>query len=715
MRKETVFALFKRELLDIFRDKKTVAMMIVLPLLLYPTLIIGMVFVVNKISSSQEEKSYEVVFDTESTVEDELKQLLVEKKDEIDYTLTVLSPSQIEGKLEESSEDTGDDEKSAVTQENKRSSEESGAKMSVAKALTQKKISAYIKQTGDTDFEIRYLSANNDSTIAKNALSQLMGYYEDKLREKKIVEAGLLVKEIMEPVSIKAEDMSSAEESMGSQIGSLLPFFIITSVLLGAMYPAIDVTAGEKERGTLETLLTLPVSNLEMILSKFIAVALIACISAFLNIFSMGGAMVFLVSNSMAAADDLKINIDFSVFLPGIGFTLVVMIFFAMLVTAVCMCTCIFAKSFKEANNYSTPVMLIFMLGSYAALLPDVELSKATAVIPIVNVALLIKSLFGFSNDFWLYNTVLITNMGYSLIAIMILSRLYNSEAVLFSEGFTNVRIFDKRSDMKKGQMPGIGDVILVMTITLLLMIYVGSLAVAKFDFWGLGIQQGMVLAAPLLYAWYIKADKKKLFSLNKPAPSAVIGGLMMGAGLFVFSMILGNILSPLFPESTNGVTELDEWLFGNPTILIVLFTALMPAMGEELLFRGFLMGTLKEKQSAGFTIAVTAIIFAAYHMSILRFFTVGIIGLGFTIAAYRSRSIIVSMLMHFCNNLTAVLIGLNKEAVTDFTNSHEALLNSPLLTGAVIVLSAIFTVCGFYLTGKRAVTDAAVADNGKE
>ncbi len=704
MRKETVWALFKRELLDIFRDKKTMVMMIVLPLLLYPAIIIGMVFVVNKISSAQEEKNYKVVLDVDKSVEDELEKLLEKNGSDIEYKLTVLDKDELEGSEKAGADQQAEDRDPIKMENTVKTGDDQGE---LGKALSEKNINAYIRQTKDGDFEIRYLSANNDSVIAKGALSRLMELYEDELREGRIEEAGLSVKEIMEPVSIKSEDMSSAEESMGSRIGSLLPFFIITSVLLGAMYPAIDVTAGEKERGTLETLLTLPVSNLEMIFSKFMAVALIACISAFLNIFSMGGAMVLLVSNSMATAKDLNISIDFSVFLPGIGFTLIVMLFFAMLVTAVCMCTCIFAKSFKEANNYSTPVMLIFMFGGYATLLPDVELTATTAVIPIVNVALMIKSLFGFTNDFGLYGLVLATNVGYSILAIMILSRLYSSEAVLFSEGFTSVRLFDKRSDMKKDQMPGLGDVLLVMTITLLLMIYLGSIAVAKFEFYGVGIQQAIILAIPLIYAWYIKADKKRLFSLNRPSAKAVAGGLLMVIGAFIAAMILGRILSPLFPESTDGVVELDSFLSDNPLPLMILFTALMPALGEELLFRGFLMGSLKEKYRPAAVIGITAVIFAAYHMSVLRFFTVGVIGLAFTLAAYRSRSIYVSMLMHFCNNLTAVLISRFRDEITSATVKYKELLESPVLTAGVIAGAAVCLAAGFILTGKGGMKNA--------
>ena len=698
MKTVTVKALFKREMLDILRDKKTVAMMILLPILLYPLLIVGMMFVANAVTASQEEKVYKVAFDLPAAIASELSDINEKQSDEIGYRLKILSQAEVEKALAEA------EEEESQKQTSKNEDAEKKQKDIYERALDAKKLNAFLRLDKKGNFEICYQSAQSDSTIARNGLSDLMGIYRDGVREKLLKNAGLEPDEILEAAGFESRDLSSTEESFGYQIGSLLPFFIITSVLLGAMYPAIDVTAGEKERGTLETLLTLPVTNLEMILSKFMAVSVIASVSAILNVVSMGGAMAFLVSGVMSSASELNVSIDFSVFVPGVLFTIVVMIFFAMLITAVCMCTCIFAGSFKEANNYITPVMLIVMFASYAAMIPNAELSQKTAVIPVVNVSLMIKSLFGFTNDYGLYGIVLFTNIAYSLLAVFVLSRLYNSEAVLFADGFTSVRIFNRRSDMKEGQMPGGGDVVLVLAVTLLLGFYLG-IGTAGLGFYSVMLQQIVILTCPLVYAWYIKADKKRLFSINRPGVLSLLGGLFMFVGAFFLAMILATLLMPLFPQSTQNATELTEFVFGQPKLLVVFTIALLPAMGEELLFRGFLMGTLREKAKPAVAIAITAIIFAAYHMSILRFFTVGLIGLSFTIAAYKSRSIFVSMLMHFCNNLLACLVQWYPETAGKIFDPKLSSSNQIL----ILLGSIVAVILGYLLLdGKKKAVQAA-------
>ena len=365
----------------------------------------------------------------------------------------------------------------------------------------------------------------------------------------------------------------------------------------------------------------------------------------------MGGAMAFLVSSSLSSAANMNIEIHYETFIPGILFTIVVMMFFALLVTAVCMCTCVFAKNFKEANNYVTPVMLIFMFGSYAAMIPDLELTAQTAAIPIVNVALLVEGLFQFHYNYGLFAIVLFSNVAYSLLAIMILGKIYNSEAVLFSEGLSSVKLFTRRSEMKDKQMPGFGDVVLLLCIVLLLIFYVGTFAQLKFGFVGVAVQQLIILLCPLVYAWYMKADKKQLFSIQIIKPLQLAGSVMIGIAVFVGALILGALLLPVFPESAKGLTQLDDMLVNQPIYLLILVAAIMPAIGEELLFRGFVMGTLKKRCRPVVAIVVTTLIFAAYHMSLIKFFTTSLLGLAFVYAAYRSKSIFCSMLMHFCNN----------------------------------------------------------------
>ncbi len=627
MNMKRMLALFQREIRDILRDRKTLITMVLLPVLLYPLLIVGMSLIATSIVESQEEKTYYAAFKQCDELQTEIGAILEESEEEIGYKVEIVSETDCKGALE-----NGD-------------------------------IDVYVEMDG-TKINIHYLSADERSATGAAAMKDALEIYKEHLTRKQIEDAGLDAEAILNPVQIERRDASSTEESLGSMLGTLITFCIITMILLGAMYPSIDVTAGEKERGTLETLLTLPVTNVEMIMSKFLAVSCIACVTALLNVVSMGGAIVFLVSSSMTAALGADMTFQFDSFIPAVLFTILVMMVFALFVTAVCMCTCVFAKNFKEANNYLTPVMLVFMFAGYAPMLPDLELTMQTAVIPVVNVALVVESLFRFEYNYGLFGIVLVSNVVYSLLVVLVLGRIYNSESVLFSEGFSGVKLFDKRSEMKENQMPGIGDCVLLLCIVLLLMLYGGTYAQLKFGFGGVAVQQAFILIAPIVYAWYMKADVKRLFSVKRPKAAALLGGICIGAAGLLLALVVGALLTPVFPESAESLKAMDEMLKGQPVWVLILVMAAMPAIGEEFLFRGFFMGTLKEKCRPWVAVAVTTFVFAAYHMSLLKMFTIGIIGLGFTYAAYKSGSIFTSMLMHFINNLTSVLISLYPEQV---------------------------------------------------
>lgn len=666
MNTKRMFTLFKRELTDILRDKKTLFMMLVVPIIIYPLLIIGMTFLMSSVMNSQAEKTYLVAFDEEDELAAKIADIIENNPDKLSYKLEIVQKSDCK------------------------------------KALEAGDIDIYVSKASDGRISLCYLSAKDRSNTALDALTDAFEIYREELQKERIDEAGLDADYLLNPIHYEGEDLSSTEESVGNMIGSIIPFFIVTMILLGALYPSIDVTAGEKERGTLETLLTLPITNFEMIMSKFLAVSCIACASAILNVFSMGGAMAFLVSSSMSLAEDINLEIHYETFIPGILFTLVVMVFFALLVTAVCMCTCVFAKNFKEANNYVTPVMLIFMFGSYAAMIPDLELTAQTAAIPIVNVALLVEGLFQFQYNYGLFAIVLFSNVAYSLLAILILGKVYNSEAVLFSEGLSSVRIFTRRSEMKEKQMPGYGDLILLLCLVLLLIFYIGSFAQIKWGFGGVVIQQLIILLCPVLYAWYMKADAKKLFSIKKPGVSQVAGGVLFGIAAFLCAMIIGVLLVPFFPESADGLTQLDDMLTSQPAVVLILVVALMPAIGEELLFRGFVMGTLKNKCTGVIAVLVTTLLFAAYHMSLIKMFTIGIIGFGLTYAAYKSGSIVTSMCMHFLNNLLSVLI---TKYPKQMQHVLPVLFKESLSASDLLLMIAVILICaalGLLLLGCR-------------
>jgi len=666
-----MFALFKRELKDIFRDKKTLVMMVVVPILLYPLLIVGMTLIVSAISESQMDKTYKVAFvDVE---EDTVEALgaIADDKEKIDYKIDRIESDQPEADLK------------------------------------AEEIHAYVtvNHTGaQEEYEVHYLSASDDSSVAADALMDMLYYYREDVRKQRVEQNMLDETAILYPVTYETADESSREESVGNYLGTLIPFLVITSICLGAIYPAIDVTAGERERGTLETLLTLPVTNLEMIVSKFLAVSIIASISAVLNICSMGCAFIFMFS-FIGGAQTEGLNMELSTFVPAILFLLVVVIFFALFVTAVSMCTCIFAKSFKEANNYITPVLLVFMFGGYSALLPDLELTGTTAVIPIINMTMMMKNLFAFKYDYALFGIVLLSNVVYSILTVMVLARLYNSESVLFSEGFTNIHIFTRRSEMKKGGLAGAGDAVLLLCIGLLVLFYIGSYASIRWGIYGVLLQQLLIMVMPLAYAWYLKCDMPRMFSLRKPPVSGVFAAVFLAVGALLVNLVLSYGLSFVFHKSVQNVEENFELFFEAPFAVVLLVIALLPAIGEELLFRGFVFTSIRQKCRALTTILIVSALFGLFHMSIARFFTTAFLGIFLAVLVEKSGSIFPGMLFHFLNNAASAVLSVYGEPLA----KKIPLLAKEVLTAgdiAIIVVTGLVAIgiglLLLFLPGKR-------------
>lgn len=660
MNPNKIKALLKRELTDIFRDKKTLCMMVLLPLLLYPLMIVGMTLLFSAITQSQEETTYQVAFaDLGQEREQTLTDLLEKDADTFSYQISVEPFDENDKTIEQALKDGDYDA-----------------------------VLSYEESQKDP-YRIYYLEAKDDSGIGATALKELLEDYNKQLQKQKVQQLGLDADEILNPVRYEEVNYSSTEQTMGNMLGDIVPMLVIISIMMGAIYPAIDVTAGEKERGTLETLLTLPVTNFELIMSKFLAVSVIACVSAILNIVSMGAAFGFMFSYMMEGMGAVTIN--YATFLPAILFTLLVMVFFALFVTAVSLCICIFAKSFKEANNYITPMMLVFMFGSMVTMVPNIELTEVTAAIPIVNISLMIVQLFSFSYNYALFGIVLLSNIVYSLLAVLILGKIYNSEAVLFSEGMSSLKLFTPRSEMRKGQIPGIGDVVVLICVELLLIFYVGTAAQLKMGFYGTVVVQLLILLFPLLYLWYLKADFKKVLSLQMPKVLHILAALFVWIGGFSLMCMLAVLLTKIFPESTQSMADTMAEYVRQPFWVLVLVMAVMPAVGEELMFRGFIFGTLKRRWRVLPAMLVTSAIFGIYHMSLSKFFTTALLGFMLVYVVEKTGSIFCSMLMHFCNNLVAVVV---------MKYSEQASRAVPILTKSSYVRSDYLLLVGVACIG---------------
>lgn len=666
MNKKTVFSLYKKEMLDIFRDKKTMIIMVLVPLFLYPCMMLGMMLIMSNISKESLEKTYQVGI-VQCVEAETIQQLLLDDKDEYEYFFEVSVYDSLQA-----CED----------------------------ALNAKEIDTFISvsetEDGRTSFEVGYFSSVADSVSASDYAEEILRGYRDGLRNDLIEEQFEDYEKVLNPIVVSNRNVATIEESTGSIFGYIIPFMLITSILMGAIYPAIDVTAGERERGTLETMMTLPIKSSEMMFSKFMAVSTIAVMSALLNLLSMFLVGIYMY-DSMQLANTAFGDMNLLQFVPSVIALLVCMPIFAMFASAVCLSICIFAKSFKEANNYSTPILLVFMFASMAGMLPNLTLTTKTALIPIVNVALFIKAVFELQFNWTNIILVLVSNIVYSVAAVMLMSKLFSSEEVLFGEGFRGIKFLEKRSNMKENQMPGLGDTILMFGLLLLLMIYLSSSLVFRLGIWGTGLVQLIILAVPVFYAWYMKADFKKLFSLKLPKIKHIFGGISMWFGIWLLEQVVLVSLLEWFPGLMETSEALNSIIIDAGFVSAFIVVGICPAIAEEFAFRGFLFGTLKDKWKPWLAIVVSAVLFGAYHMNLLQFIGGTMMGIGLAYVAYKSGSIWVGALMHFINNGLSVVFQYYPELIMKIPILGEEVYSA----GDMLILLGIgivFTLLGILL-----------------
>jgi len=198
--------------------------------------------------------------------------------------------------------------------------------------------------------------------------------------------------------------------------------------MTGAVYPAIDLTAGERERGTLEMLMATPISREALLAAKYVAVLTVAVLTALINLAMM--AITFVVLGRwMLAPESLGLSLGM---IPVVLFLVVL---FAAFYSAVLLALSSIARSFKEAQAYLVPLMLVSLLPGLLALVPNLHLSYGLALVPLLNIVLLARDLLSGVGSSGVALIVIVATVVYGYIALVLASRTFGAEAVLYSDG----------------------------------------------------------------------------------------------------------------------------------------------------------------------------------------------------------------------------------------------------------------------------------------
>lgn len=273
--------------------------------------------------------------------------------------------------------------------------------------------------------EIHYSSVRDASMMARARLESSLSSLRDSLLtlEAQNLDAG---DGFFEVLAIEQRDLASGERKANFVLSLILPLLMVVILVMGAFYPALDTTAGERERGTLETTLLAPVSRSSIVIAKYIAVCTMAMLAFALNFASM----TFSLKHVLVQIDVQSFRIPWN----SIAIILLAATALAAFIAAMLLSFAFRARSFKEGQSYMSPVYLIAVLPVALTFSPDVTLTPTLAIVPIVNLTLVFREVLQDRFDWPLIVQSLLLSFGYSLIAIYISAKVVSDEKFLLGE-----------------------------------------------------------------------------------------------------------------------------------------------------------------------------------------------------------------------------------------------------------------------------------------
>lgn len=404
---KNIITIWKKELKDTVRDRRTLVAMVLMPMFLMPAMTIGMFKFMDKIMEDQAKQTVKIVLSGEEN-SPQLTEMIKSRE-----------------KLEIISIDK--DAKEAVREE------EIDAAVIIPLDFQEK-----IKNQESASIDLIIKSTNTKSANVMNILTAVMTEFDNQILQRRFSEQNIDPK-ILSKVSVLPEDVATEKETGGFVLGFLIPLFIVMWSIVGGQYTAIDVSAGEKERKTLESLLLTSVKRRDIVFGKFLAVSSVALVSVIVAIGSFYTALIYaggfgpIDATGSGMAGSVAVN--FSIEPQAILLLLAVSVFLILMFSAIILSISIFAKSFKEAQNYIGPSYLVVILPVVLVnSIPGFEPTLWYFAIPAVNATLLFKEVLMGTYD--LGHIFLTTGslIIYSIIAIFLAVKIYSKEGVLFRD-----------------------------------------------------------------------------------------------------------------------------------------------------------------------------------------------------------------------------------------------------------------------------------------
>lgn len=392
-----IVAIFKKELTDVLRDKRTLFFMIVIPVIVMPLIFIGSI----KFQEYQSKKSDEKILNIgliNKTSDSQIRDYLLDQKGV--YLVEDIDLDSLELGIKKDSLQGG--------------------------LYIHKNFINDISTNAMGKVEVYYKSSDLMSK-AKNRINNALEIYKNKIVSERLSQFNV-DKHLLEPLDIINKDISTKKETIGKAVGGLIPYMLVIFIFLGAMYPAIDLGAGEKERGSLETLLSSPATKFEITVGKLMVVSLAGMVSGLISVIGISVPFYFIGN----IPDQIKSTV-LEIISPFIIVSVIILmipiaIFFASMLLSISF----YARSFKEAQSLMGPLNIIIIVPLMLTLGPGIEIDHITALIPLINVGLLTKEILAGSAQPIYFIETLFSLLFFAAIGIRFSVYWFNKENTIF-------------------------------------------------------------------------------------------------------------------------------------------------------------------------------------------------------------------------------------------------------------------------------------------
>ena len=393
-----IFTVFKKELIDTLRDRRTLIVMIIVPILLFPIIMKVSTFFANNFKDEAQNKTLKVAVVGENSALMDALRVQEEGEGKIEF-ITYSDTLKIDQDIRDEQIDLG---------------------MYISEGFEE------ALQTGKSG-EIQLFYNAVEVGVAER-LENRINAYKAKISQERLERLGIDLT-LFEPIVLVERNIASDQEMIGKMAGGILPYVFILFGFLGCMYPAIDLFTGEKERGTIETILTTPVPRWKILTGKMMVVALSGFMASVFGILGL-----YLASAGLGDVDESISTTINQLFTPKSLISMMVLIlplviFFAGLIIPIA----IYAKSFKEAQSMASPLNILVIFPAMVGMFPGIAYSITTAFIPVVNVVLATKEILAGTLDWGLYIGTFVSLCLLASISVILSYRQFGKETNISS------------------------------------------------------------------------------------------------------------------------------------------------------------------------------------------------------------------------------------------------------------------------------------------